>query len=234
MGPKLRDQLASTPPKLSLTVFPSHKPIASESPWTLTPPLHPMASVPFEWEEAPGRPRPINISGQCKPNSARCLELPPRMLVEAQVMTSHMPSSPTTVLDGPRPARSLSHRFCFEGPIPDTSPDLGLDIIENSMMDQGKSKNEVKRQIGPWKKWASANSTKWNQELNKDNYGISSWDDSVKYDRDLEIKITRFRRRSKGSLYKLSNTSSRVFVSSKLFYLYRYIISFYVIVIIIV
>lgn len=217
MGSKLRDQVISTPtkPVLSLNSFPlSHKPVAPESPWALTPPLQPMVSIPFEWEEAPGRPRPTIISSPCKPRSARCLELPPRMLVEAEV--TRMPPSPTTVLDGPRSVRSLSHRFCFEGPIPNTSPDLGLyiEVEENNMMDQVKFKNEGKRLNRPWKRWASGNNTKWNQELSKNNF--DTWNDgisgnNVNYDTDIEVKIRRFRKRSKGSLYKLSNTSSRVF-----------------------
>ncbi|XP_021760696.1 uncharacterized protein LOC110725548 [Chenopodium quinoa] len=219
MGPKLGDQLASTPPKLSLTNLPSLKAIAPESPWTLTPPLHPMASIPFEWEEAPGKPRFTNISSPCKkPKSVRCLELPPRMLVEGlEAKVAHMPSSPTTVLDGPRMARSLSQRFCFEGPISAPSPDLGFNVEENNVMDQEKSKkNVVKRKIGPWRRWASGNGTKWNQKLHKGNTDISPYSDSiggsdVMNEKDIEVKITRFRRRSTRSLYKLSNASSRVF-----------------------
>lgn len=208
MGLKLRDELTTTPPKLALSSLPSHKPLAPGSPWALTPPLHPMVSIPFEWEEAPGRPRPNNISSPCKPKSVKCLELPPRLLVEAKV--AHMPASPTTVLDGPRSARSLSHRFCFEGPSPKTSPGLGLVANENDM---GRS-------IGPWKRWASGNGAKWNLELSKENFDLSSWEyninnGSIRYDTDtdVEVKITRFSRRSRGSLYKLSQTSSRVLVS---------------------
>ncbi|XP_021729188.1 uncharacterized protein LOC110696211 [Chenopodium quinoa] len=219
MGPKLGDQLASTPPKLSLTNLPSLKGIAPESPWTLTPPLHPMASIPFKWEEAPGKPRFTNSSSPCKkPKSVRCLELPPRMLVEGlEAKVAHMPSSPTAVLDGPSLGRSLSQRFCFEGPILNASPVLGLNVKENSVMGQGKSKKkDVKRQIGPWKRWASGNGTKWNQKLYKGNSGISPWSDSIEgsdvmNEKDIEVKVTRFRRRSKRSLHKLSNTSSRVF-----------------------
>ncbi|KAF7137793.1 hypothetical protein RHSIM_Rhsim07G0003200 [Rhododendron simsii] len=78
----------------------------------LTPPLHTSASVPFRWEEEPGKPRPCTalitttqtLSHQ-DPHSIdtpnyynnKCLELPPRL----QSFTDPKMSSPTTVLDGP-------------------------------------------------------------------------------------------------------------------------------------
>ncbi|XP_061962026.1 uncharacterized protein At4g00950-like [Populus nigra] len=68
---------------------------------TRTPPLHTSASVPFRWEEEPGKPREY-----CTPLISRpidfpqkCLELPPRLLIET------LPS-PTTVLEGPYTGRS--------------------------------------------------------------------------------------------------------------------------------
>ncbi|KAH7863807.1 hypothetical protein Vadar_022227 [Vaccinium darrowii] len=78
----------------------------------LTPPLHTSASVPFRWEEEPGKPRPCTALTTTTSNnnssiSEGGLELPPRLklLVTAapssndQKMTKM--SSPTTVLDGP-------------------------------------------------------------------------------------------------------------------------------------
>ncbi|KAL1565912.1 hypothetical protein AAHA92_01586 [Salvia divinorum] len=59
---------------------------------TATPPLHASASVPFKWEEQPGRPRPCT-DVIIRPDPARCLDLPPCRITK-------MPS-PTTVLDGP-------------------------------------------------------------------------------------------------------------------------------------
>ncbi|CAK7324191.1 unnamed protein product [Dovyalis caffra] len=92
----------SATPKLSLFSLPSK---LHESPaGMLTPPIHTLASVPFKWEEAPGKPRPSCVT-QSKPKIARCLELPPRLLNETKV--SNMPS-PTNVLDGPYASRSLS------------------------------------------------------------------------------------------------------------------------------
>ncbi|KAL2233779.1 uncharacterized protein At4g00950-like [Sesamum indicum] len=84
-----------------------------------TPPLQTPASVPFKWEEEPGKPRlctPIITNPPSK-----CLELPPacRMLL---FMDNDAPPnktpSPTTLLDGPynvgRP-KSSSFRFFREG-----------------------------------------------------------------------------------------------------------------------
>ncbi|CAH2077741.1 unnamed protein product [Thlaspi arvense] len=98
-------------PKLHLFSIPLNR--ASETPGLATPPVNIAGSIPFQWEEAPGKPR---VSDEKKPpatkqNSGgggvvRCLELPPRLIFPA---TANDPS-PTTVLDGPYviPRRSLS------------------------------------------------------------------------------------------------------------------------------
>ncbi|KAF5743790.1 hypothetical protein HS088_TW08G00378 [Tripterygium wilfordii] len=71
-------------------------------------PLHTAASVPFRWEEVPGKPRPcstlINIPTQ------KCLELPPRLLMDAE--TAKL-SSPSTVLEGPYMGRSRFQSTSF-------------------------------------------------------------------------------------------------------------------------
>lgn len=79
---------------------PDHYPISSQYP----------ASVPFKWEEQPGKPRPYYSGIVGRPESepeAKCLELPPNMT-----------PSPTRVLDGPyyvgRPKFS-SFRFFRDG-----------------------------------------------------------------------------------------------------------------------
>lgn len=102
-----RSSSSSTVPKLSLFSFPGNNKAATsmEPPGMLTPPIKALASIPFQWEEAPGKPRPCcagaGDDGESKPkNVVRCLELPPRLLNEAKVASSGMPS-PTTVLDGP-------------------------------------------------------------------------------------------------------------------------------------
>lgn len=74
---------SSTPPKLSLFSLPRQP---SEPPGMVTPPLHASISVPFQWEEAPGKPRPFGIiDPNSKPKSARSLDLPPRLFADAKV-----------------------------------------------------------------------------------------------------------------------------------------------------
>ncbi|KAH6822178.1 hypothetical protein C2S53_000065 [Perilla frutescens var. hirtella] len=54
----------------------------------LTPPLHPSVSIPFEWEEAPGKPRLSADEGTKSGRGAsRCLELPPRLSHEGEEVT---------------------------------------------------------------------------------------------------------------------------------------------------
>lgn len=93
-------------PKLSLSKLPN-KPRNYNNPLLAaaytTPPLHPSVSIPFQWEEAPGKPKVT------KSKAARCLDLPPRLtllLNEAGKMTNT--PSPTTVFDGPYVGRSFS------------------------------------------------------------------------------------------------------------------------------
>ncbi|VVB11319.1 unnamed protein product [Arabis nemorensis] len=98
-----------TTPKLPLFSTPLNR--ASETPGLETPPVNIAGSVPFVWEEAPGKPRVFveNKPPMSKQNAGggvvRCLELPPRLIVPV----ANEPS-PTTVLDGPYviPRRSLS------------------------------------------------------------------------------------------------------------------------------
>ncbi|EOA17475.1 hypothetical protein CARUB_v10005802mg, partial [Capsella rubella] len=99
-------------PKLPLFSIPLTR--ACETPGLATPPVNIAGSVPFLWEEAPGKPR---VSDENKPPASkqnvggggggvvRCLELPPRLFFPAE-----NEPSPTTVLHGPYdiPRRSLS------------------------------------------------------------------------------------------------------------------------------
>ncbi|KAM1070303.1 hypothetical protein ACFX13_002167 [Malus domestica] len=101
----------SITPKLSLFSLPSQPP---ESPGMLTPPRQTSASVPFQWEEAPGKPRNCGGSAESKPKCARSLELPPRLLREA-AKTTNMPS-PTTMLDEPDVGRTMSFSFRVRSP----------------------------------------------------------------------------------------------------------------------
>ncbi|KAL6559073.1 hypothetical protein OROHE_006442 [Orobanche hederae] len=90
---------------LPLPVWRIHSPDKSRETPT-PPPPHTSASVPFKWEEKPGKPRPC--STLFHPNqytNNKLLDLPPRLLF-AESSSSSTPKntdtpSPTTVLDGP-------------------------------------------------------------------------------------------------------------------------------------
>lgn len=68
-----------------------------------TPPLHNSASVPFGWEEEPGKPKPCTdlVSFSNNPRTPKCLELPPRLLIDANLTKVTKLPSPNTVLEGP-------------------------------------------------------------------------------------------------------------------------------------
>lgn len=91
--------LISTPPKLSLYSLPSQR---REPSGMATPPLRVPVSVPFSWEEAPGKPRKEPGLRDPRPSPSRGwrrgLDLPPRMVVEE--MRGNNVSS-VTALDGP-------------------------------------------------------------------------------------------------------------------------------------
>ncbi|KAL6560299.1 hypothetical protein OROGR_003858 [Orobanche gracilis] len=87
-----------------------------------TPPLQTSASVPFKWEEQPGKPRPCtDIMPLPEPGHAKILGPPPpcRMLPADPGKRNpkmHSPRTPTTVLDGPNTAgryKFSSFRFFF-------------------------------------------------------------------------------------------------------------------------
>ncbi|KAK4415816.1 hypothetical protein Salat_2689000 [Sesamum alatum] len=69
---------------------------------TATPPLQTLASVPFKWEEQPGKPRPCTAIIPLPPPPKR-LELPPSRVLLSSLgePAAHKMPSPTTVLDGP-------------------------------------------------------------------------------------------------------------------------------------
>ncbi|KAL2511274.1 hypothetical protein Adt_16874 [Abeliophyllum distichum] len=103
MGFQGEDGHDSTP---ELPLFSKPVPHMMQSPdhsGMLTPPLHTLASVPFQWEEEPGKPRPctalITLPNP-KNTETKCLELPPRLFMESSTKNTKTPS-PTTVLDGP-------------------------------------------------------------------------------------------------------------------------------------
>ncbi|CAI9302274.1 unnamed protein product [Lactuca saligna] len=98
----------STPPKLSLFSLPTKPSTLQDGP---TPPPNTVATIPFLWEEAPGKPRrPTSTDDPPKSKTVRSLDLPPRLTTTVGTATSNVTNSsggieiipsPTTVLGGP-------------------------------------------------------------------------------------------------------------------------------------
>uniref|UniRef100_A0A7N0UHL4 Uncharacterized protein n=1 Tax=Kalanchoe fedtschenkoi TaxID=63787 RepID=A0A7N0UHL4_KALFE len=127
------EESASMPsklPLLSLFPFPPGHEDASSS-GSSTPPFHSSASVPFKWEEEPGKP--INHCTALIPFAQPLIPPPPSR------RTTKTPS-PTTVLDGP--------------PSPETGL-LGPMVMMMSHSEQNKSITKKKKRLfGSWP-WGS-------------------------------------------------------------------------------
>ncbi|XP_075521204.1 uncharacterized protein At4g00950-like [Primulina tabacum] len=106
-------------PKLPLLNIMPPTPNSPQRSGTATPPLQTLVSVPFQWEEEPGKPRPCTALIALPEPAAKLLELPPcrmPLIMEPTNKITKTPS-PTTVLDAPynlaRPKFS-SFRFFME------------------------------------------------------------------------------------------------------------------------
>lgn len=113
-------------PKLSLSKLPRK---LRTTPVMATPPLNRLASIPFDWEEVPGKLRPDLLPSSTtesttssfpalhdhnhknRPPVVRCLELPPRLLNNSNNAKVVNALSPTTVLDGPYNNNSNSNNY---------------------------------------------------------------------------------------------------------------------------
>ncbi|KAE8703645.1 Detected protein of unknown function [Hibiscus syriacus] len=93
--------------------------VSPERPGTLTPPLRASASVPFRWEEEPGKPKAYTTVATFSDDFARkCLELPPRLLLlqeanKKKTNNNEKLCSTTTVLDGPYLGRARFQSSSF-------------------------------------------------------------------------------------------------------------------------
>ncbi|KAJ8748451.1 hypothetical protein K2173_003346 [Erythroxylum novogranatense] len=104
MGSEAKTEPWSTPRLPLLSSQLSHGLVQSpERSGTLSPPLYTSASVPFRWEEEPGKPRHCTTPSNTVDSSPKCLEPPPRLLLDAYIARQ---PSPITVLDGPYMGRS--------------------------------------------------------------------------------------------------------------------------------
>ncbi|KAL4368050.1 hypothetical protein GQ457_05G000940 [Hibiscus cannabinus] len=93
--------------------------VSPERSGTLTPPLRSSASVsvPFLWEEEPGKPKACTTVTPFSDDFAgKCLELPPRLLLLQEANKNNNNNklcSPNTVLDGPYMGRARFQSSSF-------------------------------------------------------------------------------------------------------------------------
>ncbi|KAJ7951324.1 DUF688 domain-containing protein [Quillaja saponaria] len=188
----------------------------------LTPPLHTSASVPFRWEEEPGKPRPCTaITTFTNPTdfAHKCLELPPRLLIDAN--STKLPS-PTTVLEGPYMGRSQSQTSSFRirketnGSFSHERVQLGAIVLS-----QGGLKE--RGWFGAWRRRA----LKGKREVNGASYIFPSSVDregdcgSFAFrDSHTRVKMTKIKRT--GSFTSLSHLKSHFWVSFKLYLLFQF------------
>ncbi|CAK9161443.1 unnamed protein product, partial [Ilex paraguariensis] len=221
MGSEAELEACSLPKLALFSIPPMQSPVHSGM---LTPPLHTSASVPFRWEEEPGKPRPCTALITLPPNNngPKCLELPPRLLMESKITKT---PSPTTVLDGPDEDKSIfsssSFRFIrkFEGSFNSTvsSPErgqLGTIVLGK------RSGNKTRRGFfGSWR-LKTLKGSSGNKHVGGDSFVFpSSIDvaDHCNIDDDQCGSTTRVKRariRSNGSFSTLSQARSHFWAAS--------------------
>ncbi|XP_077228952.1 uncharacterized protein At4g00950-like isoform X2 [Tasmannia lanceolata] len=205
------DPEPSSTPKLTFSSLPSQP---REPSGMLTPPFRLPVSVPFIWEEAPGKPRACSA----KPSGAKSLDLPPRLLTEIRMTT--LPS-PTTVLDGPYVGRSVSCTSLRE---------IGRkNLFEIYSPEKGQfRKRKEEKFVGFWRKnrerrskgeaslmISSSSSSSLNSSSSSPttSNGLISRDRNASGD-ETKVKITRFRRNN--SLLNISDRSTHFWNDYKL------------------
>ncbi|XP_065878872.1 uncharacterized protein At4g00950 [Euphorbia lathyris] len=182
------DEFDSTfEPKLSLFSLPNKlkDSVTATATMIATPPVGILASVPFQWEEVPGKPR-SSCYDVVRPKSkiVRCLDLPPRLLNEGS--NNNKIPSPTTVLDGPY----LDH--------PST-----LSLFRSRSLSSTTSFSGFENMGKRGQKGSRASLFGSGRRKNKD---ISVVDFSSIVDDDTKVKIIRFTRKS--SFFAFSSSTS--------------------------
>ncbi|KAK4277577.1 hypothetical protein QN277_015554 [Acacia crassicarpa] len=100
-----------SPSKLSMLIS---RPIKQPEAEPLPPPTT-AVSIPFQWEEAPGKPRLCHTRSEPDGCGRRALDLPPRLVFPEAKVSSNV-HSPTTVLDGPYVGRAVSFTTSYRSP----------------------------------------------------------------------------------------------------------------------
>ncbi|KAJ8900678.1 hypothetical protein K2173_025455 [Erythroxylum novogranatense] len=106
MGSEETEPESSSTPRLPLLSNPFSRGLmqSPETSGALTPPFYSSASIPFRWEEEPGKPRHCTIlANKTVDFTLKSLEPPPRLLMDACFAKR---VSPTTVLEGPYVGKS--------------------------------------------------------------------------------------------------------------------------------
>ena len=224
MASEAEDEPIFTPPRLLLMPKPHAHLQSPERSGTLTPPLQTSASVPFRWEEEPGKPwestalvpRAINFP-------QKSLELPPRLLIDTNM--TKLPS-PTRVLEGPYMGKSsrfqsssfriIRSRECY-GSFRSCSPEKGQ---LGTVVPSKRRVKEKGRFLGSWS-WVRRG-LKGKRESGGGSYVFPSSVDREPADHCVNeeeemisssdnVKMTR-----SGSLSAVSNARSQFWVSSRL------------------
>ena len=213
MGSEAEKESSYTP-KLPLFSASHAETQSPERSGMLTPPLHASASVPFRWEEEPGKPKPCTtLKTFSNPSDVaqKCLELPPRLLLDAKI--TKLPS-PTTVLEGPYMGSARSQFSSFR---------MGSECYGSfragscspEMVQLGSKRGyKEKGFLGSWRRGA----LEARREVGGNSYVFpSSGDRDSECSREGEessstsVKITRIRR--VGSFPSLSHSKSHFWVS---------------------
>lgn len=95
------------------------------------------ASVPFRWEEEPGKPKPctdLSLVSIAEDFAPKFLELPPRLAaMDAKISKEH---SPTTVLDGPYIGRSWRFQSLRSG----KHSSAAAELLDGPQIDRSSSR----------------------------------------------------------------------------------------------
>ncbi|CAK9155045.1 unnamed protein product [Ilex paraguariensis] len=138
----------------------SFQPMQSPEHSGMLTPLHTLASVPFRWEEEPGKPRPpcsttTHITVHPNNKGPKCLKLPPRLLFKAKsIKNIH---SPTTVLDKTNISAAPSFRIISKRELCLDSKNMGHERGQTGTMILGKKLYKETKSRGLFGSWGQKN-----------------------------------------------------------------------------
>ncbi|CAA0409471.1 unnamed protein product [Arabidopsis thaliana] len=200
---------SSTRKQLPLFSYPMNNIAYETTPGLATPPVNIAGSVPFLWEEAPGKPRRVKKPARLNQKGVvRSLELPPRLVLPGESTTVNEPS-PTTVLDGPYDLRRRS-----------LSLPRSAAVIRKLRGVPAPAPEKEERLVGGSSRWGSFGNCK---EVSEGIFDFSRFrDDGYDCRRDWaggggvgnfagDAKVKLYRIIKKGSFFNLSHTTKSDF-----------------------